>query len=522
MDDFLSQISAIESTYVTDTIFILGKGPSADKVPPAAYDGSLVIGVNDAERIRPTDISIFHADWVKRELEASGPRAELYLTSTDFRPEGARVLHMPHAALGQESNDLMMQRLLSGPFVIEDVLLISALKVALEVARLRERPQKVYLVGFDFTPEAGYARIEGGQYSAGDLRSRRLVIGMQENFLLNALYMLRGSEVDVIHVGNRNYSQLPPEELAAEFLPMGRGANEPDWKVSVVAELTTNHFGNRTRLERMVRAARAAGADFVKVQKRDVNSFYSLEQLAAPYKSPFGTTFADYRHQLELTGEDFAFLDALCRRIGIGWFASILDEPSYRFILDFEPELVKLPSTISEHVDYLARVASSARHAVVLSTGMTDRAFEAWALETFAQVPRLYLMQANSAYPTPAQDCNVGVVRHYAALSGDHPHIVPAYSSHDEGWFGSALAVAAGARMVEKHVKCGNTEWAHFDAVALDLTTSDFRDYVARMREAEIVLGSGEKIVAPSEHHKYRRPVEPRHFVPQERAGLGR
>ncbi|WP_312415846.1 N-acetylneuraminate synthase family protein, partial [Shinella sp.] len=171
------------------------------------------------------------------------------------------------------------------------------------------------------------------------------------------------------------------------------------------------------------------------------------------------------------------------------------------------PPLVKLPSTISEHTDYLAHVAKACDRGVVLSTGMTDKAYEEWVLKTFAHAPELYLMQANSAYPTPPSDANVGVVRHYSRLSKTNPRIVPAYSSHDPGWFGSALAVAAGARMVEKHVKLGNTEWAHFDAVALDLTTSAFRDYVMKMREAEVVVGSEEKTVAASEHHKYRRSV---------------
>lgn len=389
--------------------------------------------------------------------------------------------------------------------MIEGVLFISALKVALEVARVRERPQKVYMIGFDFDADAGYAKIDGQHYEAGDAGGRRLMIDMQEHFLLNALYMLRGTEIDVVHVGTRNYSALTPAELAAEVLPNGTHEAGEDWKISVVAELTTNHFGDRARLERMVRAARAAGADYVKVQKRNVESFYSAKQLEAPYKSPFGTTFGDYRRQLELSAEDFSFLDELCARLGIKWFASVLDEPSYQFLREFKPELVKLPSTISEHTDYLKCVADSTDTGIVLSTGMTDANFEDWALQTFAKVPLLYLMQANSAYPTPSQDCNVAVVRRYHSLSRSYPHIIPGYSSHDEGWFGSALAIAAGARMVEKHVKLGNTEWAHFDAVALDLTTSDFRTYVTKIRDAEIVLGSEEKVVTASEHHKYRR-----------------
>jgi len=331
-------------------------------------------------------------------------------------------------------------------------------------------------------------------------------IGIQENYLLNALYMLQGTKLDVCHVGIRPYSRLTSEELVDTFRhDLKSSHRKHDWKVSVSAELTTNHFGDRSRMELMVRAAHAAGTDFIKVQKRDVNTFYNAKQLAAPYRSPFGTTFGEYRHQLELTGEDFDFLNGLCTQLGIRWFASVLDEPSYNFVRDFKPPLIKLPSTISEHTEYMSRVAASTECGIVLSTGMTDKAYEDWVLSTFRNVPELYMMQANSAYPTPMQDCNIGVVRHYHHLSKSDSRIIPAYSSHDEGWFGSTMAVAAGARMVEKHVKFGNTDWAHFDAVALDLTTSQFSDYVGKIRDAEIILGSEEKVVAPSEHHKYRQ-----------------
>ncbi|CAM8650097.1 MULTISPECIES: N-acetylneuraminate synthase family protein [Sphingobium] len=503
MDNFSTPISAIASTYGTDTIFILGKGPSADDVPAEVFAGSLVIGINDAERIYPADISIFHADWVKQSLAESGERARLYLTSTDFRSKVADVVRAEHVPLSQEGGDLMMQRLLGGDFVIEDVLLISALQVARKVAEARGRSQTVYLVGFDFRADMGSAHSLGRSYENDTADQRRLRIDMQENFLLNALYMLRGTNLDVVHVGDRSYSRMTTTDLRHEFLP-GGGEAERAWNVSVIAELTTNHFGDRGRLERMVRAAKAAGANFVKFQKRDVESFYSREQLAAPYKSPFGKTFGDYRHQLELSDDDFAYLDGLCKQLGIQWFASALDAKSYRELMDLGSAMIKLPSTISEHTDYLSMVAQTCDRPIVLSTGMTDKAFEHWVLNTFRNSPQLYLLQCNSAYPTPAEDCNVGVVRHYDRLSRDQPQIVAGYSSHDAGWFGSALAVAAGARMVEKHVKLGNTEFAHFDAVALDLTKSEFKDYVAKVREAEIVVGSEEKDIRPSEHHKYR------------------
>ncbi|MCD2324459.1 N-acetylneuraminate synthase family protein [Sphingomonas sp. IC-56] len=506
MEHFSSRIGGIASTYGTDTIFILGKGPSADAVSPDAFVGSLVIGVNDAERIAPVDITLFHADWVKQAVVANGLRSRLYVTSTDFTSPDRETLRAPFVPLQNDNNDMLMQRFLSDSFAIEEVLFLSALNVARQVARARGRRQTVYMVGFDFRPDAGVSEAINHDYAPSNSADRFFRISMQEFFFLNCLYMLKDSDLDVVHVGDRSFSQLSAEGLNRRFhVSHGETSRRFCAGVQVTAELTTNHFGDRNRLERMIRAAWAAGADHIKLQKRDVQSFYTAEQLASPYVSPFGKTFGDYRRQLELDRDDFAFVDALCQELGIHWFASVLDQPSFEFMLQFDPAMVKLPSTISEHRDYLSYVARNYRGSVVLSTGMTGLEYEKWLLGSFVNCRELYLLQCNSAYPTPKADCNVAVVRHYHGLSQADHRIVPGYSSHDFGWLASALAVAAGARMVEKHVKLGNSDWAHFDAVAVDLTTSDFRDYVAMIREAEELVGSGNKVINPSEHHKYLR-----------------
>ncbi|MBE5227426.1 N-acetylneuraminate synthase family protein [Pectobacterium quasiaquaticum] len=500
----MNQLKNIASTYSTDNIFILGKGPSADLVRPEVYAGSLVIGVNDAERIAPADITIFHEDWVADGLQEGDYRSRLYITSMrDFSPKERSVIYAPHIPLTQESSELIMQRLMSDELYIEDLLFITALKVAKKVADIRGKPQKVYLVGFDFDPTAGYSKLIGHDYAPHREEEKSIRISLQEFYFVNALYFLRDTNISVNHVGKRSFSTLTPDELNRTIERKVQGKN--NYSVSVVAELTTNHFGDRLRLERMIRASKAAGANFIKLQKRDVDSFYTKEQLASPYISPFGKTFSDYRHQLELTKDDFEFVDKLCKDLEIGWFASVLDETSFHFMMDVGLSMVKLPSTISEHTDYLTYVAKNFKGSIVLSTGMTDRNYEKFVTETFVNCEKLYLLQCNSAYPTPLEDCNISVVRHYHELSKENPRIIPGYSSHDFGWKASALAVAAGARMVEKHVKLGNTEWAHFDAVAIDLTTSAFKEFVDQIRETEVILGSDNKKVNKSEHHKYRK-----------------
>lgn len=503
-ENFYSQIENIASTYATDNIFILGKGASADQVKPEVYAGSLVIAVNDSERIAPADISIFYEEWVEQGLSIGGYRSRLYITSREgFSPSDRAVAYLPYVPLTQASSELLMQRFMSSDIVIEELLFLTALKIARLVADLKGRKQNVYMIGFDFDPSAGYSKHIEKDYSPHRNEQKSFKISVQEFYYINALYFLRNANIDVHHVGYKPFSALSPAELNSSI--ERKISTDASHRVSVVAELTTNHFGDRLRLERMIRASKAAGADFIKLQKRDVDSFYTKEQLNSPYVSPYGEKFSDYRYQLELTKDDFQFVDKLCKDLGINWFASVLDEPSFHFMMDIGVSMVKLPSTISEHRSYLEFVGKNYKGSLVLSTGMTDKEYEKFVLDNFQNCESLFLLQCNSAYPTPIEDCNVAVVRHYSELAKNNPKIIPGYSSHDFGWKASALAVAAGAQMVEKHVKLGNTEWAHFDAVAVDLTTSDFKEYVDNIREAEMIMGSSSKKINESEHHKYRK-----------------
>ena len=274
-------------------------------------------------------------------------------------------------------------------------------------------------------------------------------------------------------------------------------------KVKIVAELTTNHFGDTDRLKSMIFEAAAAGANYVKLQKRDVENFYSKEKLSEKYKSPFGKTFGDYRHALELTNEQFELVEEICKKLGIKWFASVLDIKSFKFIERFQPEIVKLPSTISQHKDLLIYVSKNYRNDIVISTGYENETYQKEIVQLFKNCRTLYLLQTTSSYPTPGDETQIGVVRHYYNMSKKIKNLKAGYSSHDIGSIGSMLAIAAGAKMIEKHVKIGSVNWAHFDDVAVNLINNDFKGYVLNLRKAELMVGSETKKIQPSEHHKY-------------------
>jgi N-acetylneuraminate synthase len=259
----------------------------------------------------------------------------------------------------------------------------------------------------------------------------------------------------------------------------------------------------------MILRAKDSGADLIKVQKRYVDSFYTREQMESYYWSPFGRTLGDYRRGVELNDELLDLLEETCRKNDIEWFSSILDYRSYEALRRFKPRIIKIPSTISNHRNYHSELAADYHGAVVVSTGFTDAEYIDHVLETYRNNKTLYLLHCVSAYPTPRQSCNIAVVRHYLGLARKDSRIIPGYSSHDLGNIGSMLAVAAGARMVEKHVKLGNADWVHFDKVAIDLKTEEFAKFVNDIRIAEEISGNESKVILDCEHHKYSVANQP-------------
>lgn len=523
MEDSFDQIRNIASKYDSDDIFVVGKGPSVDEAEPEVFSNGLVINLNDSERIVPGDICVFHAPWVLDSLSQCGFSDSLYVTQLDLPAEVA-VLNADYVPVDQESAQLMFHRFNDTQLFVEGVLLVSALRIAKVVADYRMRRQRVYFVGFDFNMGRGYSKNIAVDYSGDETNYQSTVVSAQEHYFIMFSYLLRESNLLIKHVGTKSYSKLSYSELNAKFGDSDRVAvrsGDPGevsgtrsrarseavpgapGNLLITAEITTNHFGDLRRLEMMIRKAKKDGADLVKLQKRDVETFYTRDQLDSPYSSPFGETFGEYRHAIELDDEGFEFVDRICNEVGIDWFVSVLDLPSFRFMQKYERQFVKLPSTISQHRDFIETVAKEYRENIVISTGFTDQAYEDFIVDTFQESAALYLLQCTSAYPTPPDDCNVAVVRHYSHLARQYQNIRPGYSSHDVGSTGCMLAVAAGARMVEKHVKFGDTDWAHFDIVALDLNGNDFAEFVTDVRLAERITGSEVKKPIDTEHHKY-------------------
>jgi len=351
---------------------------------------------------------------------------------------------------------------------------------------------QVSFIGFDFRKfsiddDIYMGRNHFSQQDIVNVNSQRyLFFTMKDNYKCLRIY----------HYGYDVLSDYNPNYINNKSIDEENLTNN----VEIVAEITTNHFGDMKRLEQLVLGAKIAGADAVKLQVRDVDTFYSEEKLKEKYQSPFGNSFYEYRKQLELNDQEIKFILNYAENIDIKVFFSVLDVISYERMKKFNLPRIKIPSTISRKKDFLNYVAKDYSGELVISTGMTDDSYEKFILKAFSKCSKIYLLHCISSYPTFPSDVNLNIVKHYENLKTET--LIPGYSSHDIGYLAASMAVAAGAKMIEKHIKIGSKHWAHFDSCAMDVFT-EFPLFVQTMRSVEKMLGSGIKKILEVEHHKY-------------------
>ena len=75
----------------------------------------------------------------------------------------------------------------------------------------------------------------------------------------------------------------------------------------VIAEIGNNHQGSVDVCKEMFVAAKKAGADAVKLQKRDNRALYTKEAFDRPYENQnsFGETYGEHRDFLEFGFDEY-------------------------------------------------------------------------------------------------------------------------------------------------------------------------------------------------------------------------
>ncbi|MHB1481533.1 MAG: N-acetylneuraminate synthase family protein [Bellilinea sp.] len=260
----------------------------------------------------------------------------------------------------------------------------------------------------------------------------------------------------------------------------------------IVAEIGINHNGDVEIAKQLMDAARHAGVDAVKFQKRTPELATPPEQRNVMRETPWGyITYLEYRHKMEFDLDQYREIDAHARKIGITWFVSVWDEPSVDFMQAFDPVTYKVPSAALTDHGLLKKLASTNRP-VVLSTGMSTINQIRDAVKLL-DMDNLVICHTTSSYPCAPEELNLRMIetlrKTYSCPIG--------YSGHEVGLIPSAVAVALGACMVERHITLDRAMWGSDQAASVE--PGGFERLVKYVRVTEQSLGDGVKKVYDSE-----------------------
>lgn len=234
--------------------------------------------------------------------------------------------------------------------------------------------------------------------------------------------------------------------------------------VKIIAEISANHRGNKQEALALIEMAKQCGADYVKFQ-----CFDPLTMSMDPW--PYFKNMTPWQWFPDLFGH--------AKAIGIPAFSSVFCEKSLEYILQFKPPFIKIASFENTHWPLIVKAAETGIP-LIISTGMMtlDEHFELWNRLVVDNSILVDFLKCTSAYPAPDESLNLGAIR-TDRLQG--------FSDHTIGWDAAMMAVAAGAKMIERHIALSDDA---VDAACSSVGILDFEMYVKAVRRAEAMCGT--------------------------------
>lgn len=244
--------------------------------------------------------------------------------------------------------------------------------------------------------------------------------------------------------------------------------------VYIIAEVGSNHNQNIEQAKKLIDVAANAGSDAVKFQLYDTDSLYRPEhKLYSVFK------------ETELNPSWIAILKDYAHSKKLGFIVSPFDYKSVDILVNNNVDALKWASSETVKLPLLKYAASKGKP-IIISTGMCNLADIYEAVEVCYSEANIdiALLHCTSLYPTKSHEVNI---RAMETLSKAF-NLITGFSDHTLDDTASIIAIARGAKILEKHITLDKKLKGPDHFYALEPET--FNMFVKKIREAEMMFGS--------------------------------
>ena len=259
-------------------------------------------------------------------------------------------------------------------------------------------------------------------------------------------------------------------------------------KTFIIAELSANHGQNLEHALATIRAAKACGADAIKIQTYTAdtmtldcdNEYFQINQGTIWD----GTTLYKLYQQAYTPWEWHAALQAEAQKEGLIFFSTPFDQTAVDFLETLQVPLYKIASFEITDIPLIEYTASKGKP-MIISTGIATLADIEAAVDACRRVGNhdITLLKCTSSYPAPVAEANLLTIPNLAETF----NVKAGLSDHTLGHAVAIAAVALGARVIEKHFIIDRAIGGP-DA-SFSMTPDEFKLMVDGIREAELALG---------------------------------
>ncbi len=257
-------------------------------------------------------------------------------------------------------------------------------------------------------------------------------------------------------------------------------------KVLIVAEIGNNHEGDFNVAKELIVEAASAKVDAIKFQT------FKPEY----YVSSSDAERLERLKKFNLSNSQFIELSELAGSLGLIFFSTPFDIESAKFLNSIQP-VFKISSGDNNFFKLIETVANFGKPTMI-SMGMADMPLIESIVNFWnkkSTLNRLSILHCVSSYPVPEGQENLGAIH---ALRKAFPSITIGYSDHTLGIEAGKIAVASGARIIEKHFTL-NKAHSDFRDHQLSADPNEMSEMVRSIRKVESIIGRCEKSVQPCE-----------------------